>query len=118
MQTLQQRGVPISERATQGSGSATPDWESQWSNWYSRFKRLGQESVSVPAGTYNAYKVEVWSNRHASGTQTMRASEPVTVHYLVWYAPEVKRYIKMQRRVVSATNNELENEVFEMVAQR
>jgi DNA-binding transcriptional LysR family regulator len=28
MQTLQQRGVPISERATQGSGTATPDWES------------------------------------------------------------------------------------------
>jgi len=100
------------------SGFATPDWDSQWSNWYSRFKRLGQESVSVPAGTFNAHKIEVWSNRHASGTRTMRDSEPVIVHYLVWYAPEVKRYIKMQRKVISATNNELENDVIEMVAQR
>lgn len=100
------------------SGLATPDWESQWTQWYSQFKRIGQESVSVPAGTYNAHKFEVWSNRHATGTRMMAPSEPTRVHYYVWYAPEVKRYVKMQRRVISATNVELESELFELVAQR
>jgi hypothetical protein len=100
------------------SGLSTPDWESQWTQWYSQFKRIGQESVSVPAGTYNAHKFEVWSNRHATGTRMMAPSEPTRVHYYVWYAAEVKRYIKMQRRVLSATNVELESELFELVAQR
>lgn len=98
------------------SGLATPDWESQWTLWYSQFKRIGQESVSVPAGNFNAHKFEVWSNRHATGTRMMAPSEPTRVHYYVWYAPEVKRYVKMQRRVISATNNELEAETFELVA--
>lgn len=100
------------------SGLATPDWESQWTQWYSQFKRIGQESVSVPAGTFNAHKFEVWSNRHATGTRMMAPSEPTRVHYYVWYASEVKRYVKMQRRVISATNVELESELFELVAQR
>ncbi|HTE13789.1 MAG TPA: TIR domain-containing protein, partial [Burkholderiales bacterium] len=82
------------------SGFPTPDLESQ-TQWYSRLKWLGQESVSVPAGTFNAHKLEVWSNRHASGSRTMLQSEPVGVHYYVWYAAEAKRYVKMQRRVLA-----------------
>lgn len=98
------------------SGFPTPELDAQWSQWYSRLKWLGQESVSVPAGTFNSHKVEVWSNRHATGTRVMRTSEPVGVHYYVWYAPEVKRYVKMQRRILAASGTELENDVIEMVA--
>lgn len=97
-------------------GIATPDLDGQWSQWFSRMRLIGQESVTVPAGSFSSHKVEVWSSRHPTGSPIQRVSEPVSVQYYVWYAPEVKRYVKMQRRVISATNNELETEVFELVA--
>jgi hypothetical protein len=109
-------GVGEIARLQAQSGFATPDLDGQWSDWYSKASLVGRESVSVPAGTFNAYKVEVWSNRHRTGSPITVASEPVTVHYHVWYAPEVKRYVKMVRRVIAASSNELEADVFELVS--
>ena len=81
-------------------------------------RKLGEESVSVPAGTFSAHKVEVWSTRNATGGPAQAQLEPVGIHYLVWYAAEAKRYVKMQRRVISASNSENEHDVFELVAPR
>ncbi|MDO9438769.1 toll/interleukin-1 receptor domain-containing protein [Hydrogenophaga sp.] len=99
-------------------GFATPDMEPNWGQWYSEAKLIGQETVNVPAGSFQAHKVEVWSSRHATGGPTMAAIEPVRVHYLIWYAPGAKRYVKMQRRILSASGTESERDVFELVARR
>ncbi|WP_157084853.1 hypothetical protein [Hydrogenophaga palleronii] len=40
------------------------------------------------------------------------------IQYLIWYAPDAKRYVKMQRRVLSASGAESERDVFELVAHR
>lgn len=99
-------------------GFATPDIEPNWGQWYSEAKRIGQETVTVPAGSFQAHKVEVWSSRHATGGPTQAAVEPVRIHYLIWYAPDAKRYVKMQRRILSASGIESERDVFELVARR
>ncbi len=99
-------------------GFATPDMEPNWSQWYSEAKLIGQETVNVPAGSFQAHKVEVWSSRHATGGTTQAGIEPVRVHYLIWYAPGAKRYVKMQRRILSASGTESERDVFELVARR
>lgn len=109
--------VSLAEMGSQ-RGFATPDYDPQWGDWYSQAKVLGQESISVPAGTFSAHKVEVWSSRRATGGPTVAQVEPVRVHYLVWYAPEVKRYVKMQRRMLSAASLEMEKDVFELVEHR
>lgn len=109
--------VSLAEMGSQ-RGFATPDHDPQWGNWYSQAKVLGQEPVSVPAGSFSAHKVEVWSSRGATGGPTVAQVEPVRVHYLVWYAPEVRRYVKMQRRILSAAGSEMEKDVFELVAHR
>lgn len=96
----------------------TPDFDPQWRDWYSSAAVIGRESVSVPAGTFDAFKVEVWSNRQQTGSTTTMQVEPVRVRYLVWYAPQVKRYVRMQRTVVSANNSEIEKDLFELVAHR
>ena len=44
--------------------------------------------------------------------------EPVRIQYLIWYTPQTKRYVKMQRRVISASGAENEKDVFELVAHR
>ncbi|MDO9135743.1 toll/interleukin-1 receptor domain-containing protein [Hydrogenophaga sp.] len=95
----------------------TPEVDT-WGQWYSQAKVLGRESVSVPGGSFDAFKVEVWSSRSATGGATQAAIEPVRIHYLIWYAPEVKRYVKMQRRVISAASREIEKDLFELVAHR
>ncbi len=95
----------------------TPEVDT-WGQWYSQAKVLGRETVNVPGGSFQAFKVEVWSSRSATGGATQAAIEPVRIHYLVWYAPEVKRYVKMQRRVISANSREIEKDVFELVAHR
>lgn len=106
--------------AQQGSlsGLPTPSLDTAWSGWSSQAKVLGQESVSVPAGSFQAYKVEVWSNRAQTGTSATAQIEPVRVHYLIWYAPDVKRYVRMQRRVTSANGSESEKDLFELLAHR
>lgn len=106
--------------AQQGSlsGFPTPDIDPQWTQWYSKAKVIGQESVSVPAGTFNAFKVDVWSSRRQTGSPTQAQIEPVRVHYLIWYAPQIKRYVRMQRIVTTADSSESEKDVFELVAHR
>jgi hypothetical protein len=99
------------------SDFATPDVDN-WGQWYSQAKVLGRETVTVPGGSFEAFKVEVWSSRSATGGATQASIEPVRIHYLVWYAPEVKRYVKMQRRVISANSREIEKDLFELVAHR
>lgn len=99
------------------SNFATPDMDT-WGQWYSEAKVVGRETVNVPGGSFDAFKVEVWSSRSATGGSTLAPIEPVRIHYLVWYAPNVKRYVKMQRRVLSAGHREIEKDVFELVAHR
>ncbi len=100
------------------SGLPTPDYDPQWRDWQSRLEVLGRESVSVPAGTFDAFKVEVWSNRRQTGSSATLQVEPVRVRYTIWYAPQVKRYVRMQRTMVSANNSEMEKDLFELVAHR
>jgi hypothetical protein len=99
-------------------GFATPSADGQWGQWYSEARVIGQETVTVPAGRFNAYKVEVSSNRQPSGGAGSMQVEPVRIHYVIWYAPEVKRYVKMQRRLMVASGAENERDVFELVAHR
>jgi len=98
------------------NGLPTPDLNPQWTNWYSKAEVIGRESVSVPAGTFNAFKVEVWSSRNRTGSQAEAQMEPVRVNYVIWYAPEIKRYVRMQRVVSTVANSESEKDVFELVA--
>jgi hypothetical protein len=101
-----------------GRGFSTPDIDPQWTQWHSQAQAIGHEAVTVPAGRFDAVKVEVWSSRTANGGVASINIEPVRVHYLVWYAPEVQRYVRMQRRVISAAGQEIERDLFELVARR
>jgi hypothetical protein len=99
-------------------GFSTPSVDGQWGQWYSEARVVGQEWVTVPAGRFNAFKVEVSSNRQPSGGAGSMQVEPVRIHYLIWYAPEVKRYVRMQRRLIVASGAENEKDLVELVAYR
>lgn len=111
--------------------AATANWQSgaswkgvrtpamgEWGDWYTRGEITGREQVTVPAGSYSAWKAEVWSSRRSTASSTVASVEPVRVQYLMWYDPAVKRYVKMVRRVKAADGSDMEEDVFELVAHR
>jgi len=60
----------------------------------------GWEQVTVPAGTFRALRVTV-SGRRSNGFHT-RASATGRFEMTIWYAPEVKRFVKMVQKIWSA----------------
>lgn len=103
---------------TSWSTIPTPEFDSNWRNWHSYGKVVGRERVDVPAGSFDALKVELWSSRTATGSVALMNTEPTRVYYLVWYAPEVKRYVKMKRQLIAAANNRMEEDTFELMSYR
>lgn len=86
-----------------------------WDKWFSSASISEREQVKVLAGSFDAWKVEVWSNRRPTGGSTMASLEPVRMQYLVWYAPKIKRYVKSVRKSISADGTVLEEDLFELV---
>lgn len=67
-----------------GRGNLTVYWES--------FKVLGCEEVSTPAGTFPAFKVEITESYNDRATTATSPLSGGTYH--LWYAPQVKNYVK------------------------
>lgn len=96
-------------------GIPTPDINSFWTKWYSTGKVEGRESVTLPAGTYDALKLEIWSARAASGGRTQKDAEPVRIRYEIWYAAGIKRYVKMVRTTTAASGQRINTDTFELL---
>ena len=87
-------------------------------DWYSRARIRGSESVTVPAGTFKSLKVEIDSTRRPTESVGMRGREPVRVLLTLWYAPEVKRTVKMVRIVLTQEGMHLDEDTYELVRYR
>ena len=65
--------------------------------WTLAASNQGEEQIAVPAGTFKATKIEVWGNRQAPpGFLAHMSYESTRFRYRAWYAPEVRRYVKLQ----------------------
>ncbi|MCB1858334.1 MAG: TIR domain-containing protein [Gammaproteobacteria bacterium] len=87
-----------------------------WSGWYSQGEVGDWEQVSVPAGSFRALRVQVQCARSASGSSSERDREPVRIYFEVWFAPEIKRYLKMTRKVLAASGQTLDRDTFELTS--
>lgn len=66
---------------------------------------VGREKVTVPAGTFDAWKVEI------AIVQAYAGSSPSSHELAFWYAEDARRYVKATRKVFGssgATNYEIE----------
>lgn len=102
-------------KAGQWSNIRTPEFPGGWGDWYTEGKVVGRGSITVPAGSFSAIEIEVWAKRHATGGSTQASVEPTDVRLTIWYAPEARRYVKMDRRIKSATSFEIERDIVELV---
>jgi TIR domain/PASTA domain len=93
---------------------ATPIEDPFFSNWYSQGRVIGSESVSVPAGTFTALRVELNSNRNASASSAAQ-SAPARIRYVIWYSPDAKRTVKHVRTVFTADGTRIAEDTYELV---
>lgn len=78
-------------------------WETEWetenprqtTRWRGKTQVMGVETVTVPAGTFQAFKLQFEGSYNGSarvGTGSWTGSRKETV----WYSPEAKRMVKSQ----------------------
>jgi hypothetical protein len=85
--------------------------------WSSRGRLRGSESVTVPAGTFQSLKVEIDSTRRRpKGWDALPRARAVLL--TLWYAPEVKRTVKMVRVVLTEEGMHLDEDTYELVRYR
>ena len=87
-------------------------------NWYTHGRAVNWDSVTVPAGTFKALRVEINSNRPPSGSSSAREREPVRILQVIWYAPDAKRTVKQVRTVYSASGDRINEDTSELVKYR
>ena len=58
-------------------------------------KVVGQEQVTTPAGTFDTFRIEMAVRQVNTNDHTRSASK----NYVLWYAPEVNRWVKRMEQV-------------------
>jgi hypothetical protein len=92
----------------------TPVEDPFFSDWYSQGRVIGWDSVSMPAGSFKALRVEVTSSRNVSAGAAAQGA-PARIYYVIWYAPEAKRTVKHVRTVLKADGTKLAQDTYELV---
>lgn len=69
--------------------------------WQTRVSVSPNRAVEVPAGRYNALRVQIEGVR-AVGSEWTLHNALARFEVVGWYAPEVKRYVRMENRAWSA----------------
>jgi hypothetical protein len=92
----------------------TPIEDPFLTNWYSQGRVIGWDSVSVPAGTFKALRVELNSNRNPSASSAAQGT-PARIQYVLWYAPDAKRTVKHVRTVLTQDGTKLAEDTYELV---
>ncbi len=81
--------------------------------WEFTGRVTGREMISVPAGTFNAIRVELTGTRGPGGGPPRAA--PVQARYVIWYAPKAKRYVKYEVDLWNQYFQPLSKDRFELV---
>lgn len=88
-------------------------------SWQVSGKVTGRERVRVPAGNFDAIKAELEGELDLSAPSTRDPySETIVAYqtYSIWFAPEVSRAVKYERRTYNRARRLLEHEQYELVS--
>lgn len=75
----------------------------QYGEWDTRTRVSPNVPVEVPAGRFNTLKVQIEGVRSADSSVAFR-NVPARFEVTAWYSPEVKRYVRMENRLWTATS--------------
>jgi S1-C subfamily serine protease len=74
--------------------------------------------VVVPAGNYRALRLEIRGSRRTSAANYARGDIIERFELTAWYAPDARRYVKLQHKSWSGLNRQLSDELVELLEYR
>jgi len=92
-----------------------PSWGTQWT---ASATLRGTERLTLPAGSFDAMRVEIYGTRFFIRGQMDDAIDPVRLYATVWYAQAAKRVVQLSRFTQAAGLNVLERDQYQLVSQR
>ncbi|MGB0129006.1 MAG: caspase family protein, partial [Rhodocyclaceae bacterium] len=88
-------------------GSATP--------WNAQARIVDKERVKTPAGEFDALRIQLDAHRTVIGGSLPLTTEPARIDQILWYAPEVKRLVRYQRKVFTTNGRVLDEDTLELI---
>lgn len=73
-------------------------------------------SITVPAGTFQATRMELKATRRTSQELSRAIIETGRFEFIAWYAPETHRLVRLQHRVWYGNNALAQDEVVELIS--
>ncbi len=86
--------------------------------WTTTARAVGTERVSVPAGTFDAVRIEILGSRLFVAGQMDNTADAVRVYATAWLAPAVRRSIRFTFQTQAAALNLLSRDHFELQSYR
>jgi hypothetical protein len=101
-----------------GSFAATVPPSSWGTQWTATATLRGSERITVPAGSFDALRVELRGSRPFIRGQMDDAIDPVWLDATVWYAPAAKRVVQLVHFTQAWGRNFLARDQHQLVAHR
>ncbi|HUN69236.1 MAG TPA: hypothetical protein VMU46_10580 [Burkholderiales bacterium] len=98
--------------------SGYPTYSTPYLEWSYTTKAVGWESVTVPAGTFRALRVEIEGHRGKDPDPYWWPKQAARFQHTFWYAPEVKRYVKAHHLAWAMTASQMADEAVELLEYR
>lgn len=85
--------------------------------WTAKVSRHDWEEVTVPAGSYRALRLEVDGQREGMPNVLTRS---IATRYkvVVWYAPDIQRFVKLQHQTWASAAAPFSDDSFELIEYR
>lgn len=95
--------------------SGYPTYATPYLEWRYTVKPGGWESVTVPAGTFKAFRVTVTGERGKDPDPYWWPKQAMRFEQTFWYSPEAKRYVKSIHRAWNMNNADFAHDLVELV---
>ncbi len=79
-------------------------------------KIVGQEKVSVPAGSFDAWRMEILGQRLGTALVPAQVGVVALINHTIWFAPEIKRVVKVVHRGGNSWRAVVDDDSLELVA--
>jgi hypothetical protein len=84
--------------------------------WKAQARVRGPDSVTVPAGTFDSVRVDLTAERFGAGVSP--SADAAQLSASVWYAPAVKRVVRLRNQTWTLTMLPIDNDGYELLEYR
>ena len=95
-----------------------PTGYASYLDWTTSVRVAGWESVSVPTGSFRALRIEITGTRGSDPDPFWQPKQAGRFQYAIWYAPEVRRYVKFRHQSWAMTAAPFGDEIVELRSYR